>query len=59
MSMMYCDHCDKQVDTDKMDHCQFEPEFMCEDCMDRDPTPDVEGEPPITWLERAKQVRPR
>jgi len=24
-----------------------------------DPTPDEEGEPPITWLENASKVRPR
>ena len=26
---------------------------------DYDPTPDEEGEPPITWKERASQERPR
>jgi hypothetical protein len=36
MSMMYCTFCDCPVDTDFMDHCQWEPEFKCEDCVDED-----------------------
>ena len=65
MSMMYCIYCDRQVDTDFMDHCNFNARydsFMCEDCVDRyddDPTPDEEGEPPITWKERASWEKPR
>ena len=60
MSMMYCECCDKQVDTDFMDHCKWEP-FKCENCVDLgdDPTPDEEGEPPITWKERASWEKPR
>ena len=61
MSMMYCPFCDRPVDTDFMDHCQWEPEFKCEDCVDSEegPATDEEGEPPITWLERASWEKPR
>jgi len=39
MSMMYCTFCDRPVDTDFMDHCEWgadeNPEhFKCEDCVD-------------------------
>jgi len=60
MSMMYCTRCDRPVDTDFMDHCQWGEEFICENCVDNyDPTPDEQGEPPVTWLENASKVRPR
>ena len=59
MSMMYCFYCDRPVDTDEMDHCQWEPDFKCGACVDEDPTPDEEGEPPITWKERASWEKPR
>ena len=64
MSMWYCNHCDRAVDTNAMDHCEWgsaeDPDhFKCDDCVDRDedPTPDEEGEPPVTMAER--QVAPR
>ena len=66
MSIMYCKFCSRQVDTDFMDDCEWgtdqDPKhFKCEDCVDNDydPTPDEEGEPPITWLERASRYEPR
>ena len=36
MSMMYCTFCDKSVDTDFMDHCEWGP-FKCEVCVDNEP----------------------
>ena len=33
MSVMYCEHCDRMVDTDFMDHCEWWP-FKCDDCVD-------------------------
>ena len=36
MSVMFCPHCDRMVDTDFMDHCEWEPEFKCEDCVDEE-----------------------
>lgn len=35
MSMMYCTFCDKPVDTDFMDHCEWGP-FKCEVCVDNE-----------------------
>ena len=35
MSMMFCTFCDRPVDTDFMDHCEWEP-FKCEDCVDEE-----------------------
>ena len=41
MSMMYCDYCDRPVDTDYMDDCEWgtdeDPDhFKCQDCVDND-----------------------
>lgn len=41
MSLMYCEHCDRLVDTDLMDHCEWEKDgdpdyFKCESCVDGD-----------------------
>jgi hypothetical protein len=60
MSVMWCYTCCKNVDTDLMDHCEWEP-FKCEDCVDTDydPTPDEQGEPPISWHDYARKMRPR
>jgi hypothetical protein len=61
MSIMYCETCDKMVDTDFMDHCQFFPDFICENCVDEivERAADYDGEPPVTWLENTKGVKPR
>ena len=66
MSMVYCNFCDRTVDTDFMDHCEWGTDedlehFKCENCVDNDddPTPDEQGEPLITWLENANKVMPR
>ena len=36
MSMMYCFHCDRPIDTDYFGHTghQFDPEFKSEDCVE-------------------------
>ena len=61
MSMMYCECCDKMIDTNTMDHCQFFPDFICENCVDEivDRAASYDGEPSVTWLENASKVRPR
>ena len=53
MSMMYCFECDRAIDTDYfMNGHQFEPDFKCEDCLEKvTPKPSwpafeiTEGEP--------------
>ena len=45
--------------TENMNPVEFTQALDESGCWDYDPTPDEEGEPPITWLERANQERPR
>ena len=45
MSMMYCFYCDRPIDTDYFDSGhQFDPDFKCEDCVDKEKEDDPETE---------------
>ena len=33
MSIMFCEYCDRLIDTDETDGHQFEPDFKCENCV--------------------------
>lgn len=66
MSVMYCKFCSNNVDTDFMDHCEWGTDqdhkhFKCDDCVDDDfdPTPDEQGEPPISMQERMEMIKSR